>query len=56
VAFLKPVLCGDTLQATGRLTETVEAGAMLRRTYALVCENQHGELVTSATAAVLVAR
>ena len=55
VAFLHPVFCGDTLTAGGRLAETSEEGAMQRRAYDLWCQNQHGELVTSATASVLVA-
>jgi acyl dehydratase len=56
VAFLRPVLCGDELTATGRLAETSEDGAMIRRTFDLWCENQRGELVTSATAICLVGR
>jgi acyl dehydratase len=56
VTFLRPVLCGDSLTATGRLTETGEEGAMVRRAYELWCENQRGELVTSATATVLMGR
>jgi acyl dehydratase len=54
--FLRPVLCGDTLSANGRLAETPEAGAMVRRIYELWCENQAGERVTSAAATVLVTR
>jgi acyl dehydratase len=56
VIFLRPVLCGDVLTATGRLAETGEEGAMVRRAYELWCENQRGELVTSATATVLMGR
>lgn len=54
--FLRPVLCGESLTATGRLAETADAGAMVRRVYELWCENRAGELVTSATATVLVTR
>ena len=55
-AFLRPAMCGDTLTANGRLAETAEEGAMVHRIYELWCENQRGELVTSATASVLVTR
>jgi acyl dehydratase len=54
VAFLKPVLCGDTLTATGRLAESAEEGAVIRRLYEVWCENQRGELVTAGTATALV--
>jgi 3-hydroxybutyryl-CoA dehydratase len=54
VVFLRPVFCGDTLTAGGRLAETSKEGAMQRQVYDLWCENQAGELVTSATASVLV--
>jgi 3-hydroxybutyryl-CoA dehydratase len=53
-AFLRPVFCGDTLTATGRLGGTAQEGAMHRRVYELWCENQDGQLVTSASASVLV--
>jgi acyl dehydratase len=56
VTFLRPVLCGDSLTATGRLVETAEDGAMIRRIYDLWCDNERGELVTSARATVLVGR
>jgi len=56
VTFLRPVLCGDSLSATGRLAETAEDGAMVRRVYELWCENQAGDLVTAATASVLLTR
>jgi acyl dehydratase len=56
VAFLRPVLCGDEITATGRLAEAAEDGAMIRRTYELWCENQRKELVTSAIANCLVGR
>lgn len=56
VTFLQSVFCGDSLTATGRLTETNEEGAMMRRVYELWCENQHSEIVTRATASSLVAR
>jgi acyl dehydratase len=52
--FLRPVLCGDTLTVTGNLTEASVEGAMTRRAYELSCENQNGELVTSAVTSVLV--
>ncbi len=56
VTFLRPVLCGDILTANGRLAETAEEGAMVRRVYELWCENQAGELVTAAAATILVTR
>jgi len=56
VGFLRPVLCGDTLTANGRLAGSAAEGAMVRRLYELWCENQRGELVTSAKASVLVTR
>jgi acyl dehydratase len=56
VTFLRPVLCGETVTASGRLAESVEEGAMVRRTYELWCENSGGELMTSGTAVVLVGR
>lgn len=56
VVFLRPVLCGDTLTATGQLAESVEEGAMIRRVYEVWCENQRGEVVTSGTATALVPR
>jgi acyl dehydratase len=56
VTFLRPVLCGTTITAGGRLAESVEDGAMVRRTYDLWCENEQGELMTSGTAVVLVGR
>jgi acyl dehydratase len=56
VTFLRPVLCGDTITAGGRLTENAEEGALVRRTYELWCENERGELMTTGRAAVLVGR
>jgi len=56
VTFLRPVLCGETITATGRLSGSAEEGAMVRRAYDLWCKNQQGELITSATASILVGR
>ncbi len=56
VAFIRPVLCGDTLTANARLAESSEDGAMTRQVYELWCENQRGDLVSSARATVLVTR
>jgi len=56
VTFLRPVLCGETITTSGRLAESAEEGAMVRRVYELWCENAEGELVTSGTATVLVGR
>jgi acyl dehydratase len=50
LAFLRPVLKGETLTANGRLAETVEEGAIVRRVYEVWCENERGETVTAGTA------
>jgi acyl dehydratase len=54
LAFLRPVLAGETLKANGRLTETVEEGAVVRRAYEVWCENGAGEAVTAGTATALL--
>lgn len=54
LAFVRPVLCGDTVTATGRLAETIDEGAFLRRVYDVWCENQRGEVVTVGRASGLV--
>jgi acyl dehydratase len=54
LAFLRPVLAGETLKANGRLTETVEEGAVVQRAYEVWCENGAGEAVTAGTATALL--
>jgi acyl dehydratase len=54
LAFLKPVLCGETLTANGRLAEAVQDGAVVRRLYEVWCENAAGDTVTAGTATALV--
>jgi acyl dehydratase len=56
VAFLKPVLCGETLTANGRLAEAALEGAVVRRVYEVWCENERGETVTAGTATALTQR
>ncbi len=46
LAFLKPVLCGETVTANGRLAEAVQDGAVVRRVYEVWCENASREAVT----------
>ena len=52
-AFLRPILCGDTVTASGRLKERFLEGAVERVVYDLWAQNQRGELVAAATATAL---
>ncbi len=54
LAFLKPMFCGDTIAAHGRLTASTPEGAVVRRTYEVWCENGAGERVVAGTASALV--
>ena len=54
LAFLKPVLSGETLTANGRMAESALEGAVVRRAYEVWCENERGETVTAGTATALV--
>jgi acyl-coenzyme A thioesterase PaaI-like protein len=54
LAFLRPVMCGETLTANGRLSEAVEEGAVVRRRYDVWCENDRGEAVAAGKATALV--
>ncbi len=56
LAFLRPVLCGETLTANGRLAESVEEGAVIRKVYDVWCENERGEAVTAGAASSLTMR
>lgn len=54
LTFLKPMLCGDTIAAHGRLSESAPEGAVVRRTYEVWCENSAGQRVAAGTASALV--
>jgi acyl dehydratase len=54
LAFVRPVLCGDTVTAQAALREVLDEGAYSRRVYDVRCENQEGEAVTVGTASGLV--
>jgi acyl dehydratase len=54
LAFLRPVLQGETLTANGRLADSELEGAVVRRVYEVWCENSRGETVTAGTATALV--
>ena len=54
LAFVRPVLCGDTLTASAGLHEELDEGAFRRRVYDVWCENQNGETVTVGTASGVV--
>jgi len=54
LTFVRPVLCGDTLTAGGRLAEAIGEGAVERRVYDVWCANQRGEAVTVGKASSLV--
>ncbi|MEX0683245.1 MAG: MaoC family dehydratase [Dehalococcoidia bacterium] len=45
VAFVRPMLCGDTITANGRVSEELEEGAVVRKVYELWTENERGEPV-----------
>jgi acyl dehydratase len=54
LAFVRPVLCGDTVTAQAALREVLDEGAYSRRVYDVRCENQEGEAVTVGTVSGLV--
>jgi len=54
VTFLRPILCGDTLTANGRLAEEVAEGAVVRKVYEVWAENERGEAVAAGHAHSLV--
>ncbi len=56
LAFLRPVLCEETLTANSRLAESALEGAVVRRTYEVWCENVEGATVTAGTATGLTTR
>ena len=54
LAFVRPVLAGDTLTANGRRSARLDEGSFSRETYEVWCENQRGEAVTLGTASGLL--
>ena len=54
LAFVRPVLAGDTLTANGRRSERLDEGSFSRETYEVWCENQRGEAVMLGTASGLL--
>jgi hypothetical protein len=53
LAFLRPLLCGETLKAGGRLAEALVEGAMVRRDYDIWCENERFQAVAAGKATAL---
>jgi len=47
VAFLRPILAGDTVTAGARVSEETKEGAVLRRFYEVWADNQTGETVAA---------
>ena len=54
VTFLRPILCGDTVTANGRVAEEVAEGAVIRKVYEVWAENERGETVAAGHAHSLV--
>ena len=54
LAFLKTILCGDTITARAGLAGETVDGAMVRRVYTVRADNQDGEPVAAGTATALV--
>jgi acyl dehydratase len=54
VAFLKPILEGDTITATGKLAGEEEDGAVFRKTFDVWAQNERGEVVATGSAMSLV--
>jgi acyl dehydratase len=54
VAFLRPILEGDTVTANARVSEALEEGAVLRKVYEVWAENERGEAVAAGHAHSLV--
>ena len=55
VAFIKPVLAGDTLTVRGQVKSKQAEGAAMRVTVEFSCENQHGVKTLVGTASGLAA-
>jgi acyl dehydratase len=47
VAFLRPILAGDTITTGARISEETEEGAVLRRVYEVWADNQAGKTVAA---------
>ena len=56
IAFLRPMLCGETVTAAARLAEAAPEGAVVRRAYEVWCENERGDLTAAGKASALVMR
>jgi acyl dehydratase len=54
LAFTKPILCGETLTASGRLASETERGAVVDRQYEVWTKDSAGDIVAVGTAASLV--
>jgi acyl dehydratase len=54
LAFTHPILCGDTVTASGRIRDDKREGAVLRRTYEVWAENQDGQTVATGAADSLI--
>jgi acyl dehydratase len=54
LAFLKTILCGDTITARAGLAGETTEGAVVRRVYTVLAENQNGDTVAAGTATALV--
>jgi len=54
LAFLKTILCGDTITARAGLAGETTEGAVARRVYTVLAENQDGGTVAAGTATTLV--
>jgi len=56
LAFLRPVLSGETVTANGLLGESAEDGGVVRKVYEVWCENERREAVAAGKAGALVRR
>jgi acyl dehydratase len=54
LAFVKPVIRGDSLTAKAASSDDLDEGAFTRRVFDVWCENQRGEAVTLGTASAVV--
>lgn len=54
LVFLRPMFCGDTVSAHGRLAEAAPEGAVVRQVYEVWCESSAGERVAAGKATALV--
>ncbi len=54
LAYVKPIIAGDTITANASLGEATEEGAVVRKSYNVWATNQSGETVAAGTASSLV--